>query len=188
MRVKNGGNIKRICIGLQIYAATHDGAMPQKLQELAEMDILADQRTYLWIHPVTGKTTPYIYFPGFPFGGDGAEEIIVIAAPEAVDGRRACGFADGHGETAREERVREMLKHQGSQLPAAQVKPEDIPADIRAQVAALVEQLGAREPGTRAQARKALEALGDTALPALMLHRNHDDPEVRMTVRDLLGE
>jgi hypothetical protein len=56
-------------------------------------------------------------------------------------------------------------------------------ADVKAQIA----KLGDRDPAVRRAAQAALKAYGTRAKPILETHSDDEDPEVRMTVRDLLN-
>lgn len=60
------------------------------------------------------------------------------------------------------------------------------PNDLEAEVAALVEKLGAANPAARREARDRLNALGRKAWPTLRRHQNHADPEIRLSIRELL--
>jgi hypothetical protein len=61
-------------------------------------------------------------------------------------------------------------------------------AEDTADIAALIAQLGAAERGQRRQAYAELEALGPAARRGLQQAAEHDDPEVRLSARDLLAD
>lgn len=64
--------------------------------------------------------------------------------------------------------------------------PPPLTAEQRARIDELVRDLGSMEPEARQAARRELEAMGPAAKPDLQKHRDHDDPEIRLSVRELL--
>ena len=108
----------------------------------------------------------------------------MVATPVAVNGQRVVAFADGHVETIAEAEFLKNAKAQGWALEPKE--PVQVPEDVAAKVAALVTQLGDPKPAARKAAYDELKALGDQAEPILEKQRDHPDPEIRLTIRQLL--
>jgi hypothetical protein len=62
-----------------------------------------------------------------------------------------------------------------------------VPAVSEKEVADLVRQLGADDAGARRKAKSRLKELGRQVLPILVRYREHADPEVRLSIQELLA-
>lgn len=71
---------------------------------------------------------------------------------------------------------------------AADVSTNEIPAEKRAEIGKLIDQLGASDAVARARARERLKELGALARPLLREREKDADIEISTTVRELLGE
>ena len=65
---------------------------------------------------------------------------------------------------------------------------QDVSAELREEILALVKQLGESDSATRSRAMRRLKEIGREAIPFLKDYRNSDDPEIRGAMKDLLGE
>jgi hypothetical protein len=63
---------------------------------------------------------------------------------------------------------------------------ETLAGDDEKKIASLIEQLGAGDPQARREAKSKLKEMGRKALPVLMRYKDHQDPEIRATVEELL--
>ncbi len=72
-------------------------------------------------------------------------------------------------------------------IPTTQVDARFLEPD-EVELNSLIEQTGARDYATRQAATEKLKALGPESVPALWPWRDHDDPEVRARVQEVLAE
>jgi hypothetical protein len=70
--------------------------------------------------------------------------------------------------------------------PRPEIRKEDVPEAVAAEVRTLIVRLGDADPGQRAAARRRLQEIGAPATPFLREQVNHADPEVQTAVRELL--
>ncbi len=176
-------NLKQIALALMMYANDHGGAFPKDLKEA--MPYLGEPSLLEFTDPATGKVVPLLYHS---IGNESAvatpSATYTVATPTSIDGKRVVAFADGHVVEVAEEEFLKTAKAQGWKVgPQEPVKVDE---DIAAKAEALIKQLGDPKPAVRKAAYEALKGLGDQAGPILEKHRDHPDPEVRLTIRELL--
>lgn len=183
----NVGNLKQIGLALLMYSGDNGGNFPPNLKALKDQDILDDGPVYLWTDPKQpGRSEPFVYVPGYKDDNEQATTMILAYAPQVTDGWREALFIDGHVEALTEERFQAMAREQKIKtIPLPD--PKKVTAELRAQVDALVQQLGDRDGDVRAKARTAIEALGIDAHGALTPYLDDPDPEIRLTVREIMG-
>jgi hypothetical protein len=63
---------------------------------------------------------------------------------------------------------------------------QDLSPETQETIVALIRNLGDSKAGTRKEARARLKALGRQAIPVLIRYRNDPDPEIRLSVEELL--
>ncbi len=70
--------------------------------------------------------------------------------------------------------------------PRTEIRKEDVPEALAAEVQALILKLGDADARLRAAARRRLKEIGAPATPFLRELENHADPEIQSAVRELL--
>ena len=70
--------------------------------------------------------------------------------------------------------------------PPVTMRKEDVDEALAAEVQGLIEALGDGQASVRAAARRRLAAVKDAARPFLEEHLNDPDPEIQVTIRELL--
>jgi prepilin-type processing-associated H-X9-DG protein len=184
VKTKYTNNLKQVSIALIMYATDNEQNMPKKLGAIAPY--LANRAELLgYQDPGTGKVTPLLYHcVGNLSAVANPSSTYTVALPVAIDGQRIVAFADGHVQSIAEAAFLKKAKADGWKVgPKEPVKVEK---DVTEKVEGLVKQLGDRKAAVRKTAYKELKELGEQAEPILEKHRNHPDPEIRMTVRKLL--
>ena len=159
--------------------------LPRSLAELRPRYI-DEPETLLWTHPKTGKTRPWLYCAGFY--KDWESVGIVAAAPEPHNGQRTVGFRDWTIVRILDAELRYIAQRDkwpiglgARAAPAAAAVPAPGP-----RLAAIVKELTQADYKTRLKAREKLRALLTEDRRILTPYRNHPDPEVRLTIRQLL--
>jgi len=174
------GDLPKLRDALFAYAQQHDGNFPGKLSELPG----AEDGAFSWIDPATGKREDLLYCPGLTENHPAAT--IMAATPASRAGMRWVLRVDGSFDHMAEADFIESARAQKWKLPGA-VREDDVSREIQGEIAALIKQLGDGDPGRRAAARKALEAMGPATWPFLEKELDNPDPEISMSVRELLG-
>jgi tetratricopeptide (TPR) repeat protein len=176
--------LKQVVTTLALYASTKEGNFPGTLDEIRPMlgdkadllvytDPASKERGPLLYHRVAGRQNPV---PG--------AETYVVAAPWATGGKRLVAFADGRVVGVPEAEFLATAKEQGwNEVSAKPLVPEE---ELKEKVAALVKQLGDAKPAARKAAYRELRKLRKQAEPILQTYRDHPDPEVRLSIRELL--
>ncbi len=186
--VHNAGNLKQIGLGCLMYSGEHRGVFPPNLKTLADEGILDEGAVYKYRDPGTGeRKLRYIYCPGFRDDHAQPTTTMIAADPKPFDGKRCALFVDGHVELLPETRFQKLAKRQGWK-PGGGVTKKEIPKARQGEIRKLCEQLGSTKFKVRAAAKKKLKALGAQAHPILKEYTEHKDPEIRMVVKELLGE
>lgn len=175
--------LKHIGLALAMFANDNQNVFPEELKQLAEY--LADEWALEFTDPATGKPLPLLYHaPGKLGTIPNPSERYIVATPVPIEGSRVVLFVDGHVELVAEETFLKTAKEQGWKL--APEEPAEVEPDVAAKVEDLVKRLGDPGPAVRKAAYEELKALGDPAAPVLEKHRDHPDPEIRLTIRQLL--
>ena len=114
----------------------------------------------------------------------GSEPPIIIAAPQAVKGKRQVGTSDGvqvlDEKVFAKMAITEKWKIEG----VAKVLGSD--ADTAKEVKKLVEQMRDGKSADRKAARDKLIELGDSVLMELKKYESDSDPEVKESVKDMI--
>ncbi len=187
--VQNAGNLKQIGLGCLMYSGEHTGAFPPNLKKLVEDGVFRDDKVCFWTNPGLGKPQKlrYIYCPGYKDDHPQATRTMIAADPKPYKGKRNALFIDGHIELLPELRFQQLAKAQGWKPGVGLIK-KDIPKVKQEEIRKLCRQLGSPRFKERTAAKKKLKALGVQAFPILEEFKNHKDPEVRMLVKELLGQ
>ncbi len=185
-RKKNAGDLKQLALELLSYSGDMNGDFPKKLADVKVDERLPDGKVYLWTHPLSGdETMAFIYRPGLRDDDGDATTKMIMAAPDAYDGKRNVLFVDGHVELVDETDFKKNARAQGwvVKFPQREFKGSK-KAETKAE--ALIKDLGADDFKTRRAAKRALKELGEPIVPILQRHLNHDDPEVKEALKNLI--
>lgn len=183
-RIANENKLKQIGLACRMYSNVYDENFPDSLDALRE-DFLENDDVYVWVNPAKPKQCgKFVYCPGLTESDD--VDSMVAAAPAPYKGTRAVLFLDGHVKAIPENEFLANAKKQNWRVPGL-VKKKDIPEKKRKEIRALVEQLGAADFETRKNAKEKLKAMGIDAYPILEEYKNSKDPEVKMSVKELLS-
>ncbi len=175
--------LKHIGLALAMFPDDNQGSFPKELKQLVEY--LGDAAVLDFVDPATGKPMPWLYHvPGKLGTIPNPSERYIVATPVPIEGARVVLFVDGHVELVAEDTFLKTATEQGWKL--APEKPTEVEPDVAAKVEDLVKRLGDPGPAVRKTAYEELKALGDQAAPVLEKHRDHPDPEIRLTIRQLL--
>jgi prepilin-type processing-associated H-X9-DG protein len=182
-QVRQVNNFKQIALGLIMWAQDNGEGMPNALGAIEPY--LGDMSLLDFTDPTTGKKVPLLYHcVGNLRGVKNPSATYMVATPVAVDGKRVIAFVDGHVAAVAEADFLKAAKAQGWKV--GPTEPVKVEKDVAEKVEALVKQLGDRKAAVRKAAYRELKKLGEQAQPILEKHRDHPDPEIRMTVRKLL--
>lgn len=182
-RNEQTSKLKQIGLALVMFPDANQGSFPKELKQLVEY--LGDTTVLSFVDPATGKPMPLLYHvPGKLETIHDPSERYAVATPVPAEGVRLVLFVDGHVEVVAEETFLKTAKEQGWKL--APDEPAEVEPDVAAKVEDLVKRLGDPGPAVRKTAYEELKALGDQATPVLEKHRDHPDPEIRLTIRQLL--
>ena len=175
---------EQIVRALHVHSQQNGGNLPQKLAELAGQ--LGDQAGILEFNdPATGRKLPRLYRPlGTMEQAAGSSDNLVVATPVAIAGRRVACSLGGRGEEMGDEEFFARARKQGWE-PDPERRARQA-RERKARAEALIVQLGDADGAKRKAAYRELKAMGDEIEPMLEPHRNHPDPEVRMSVRELM--
>jgi hypothetical protein len=188
--IRCSSNLKQIGLACLMYSGEFDGAFPPNTEVLPRDGYLNAGPTWRCparAQPVPKAMTDYTYIGAGLRDDNNQPTRTVIAYCTHHPGQLIALFADCHvqvmqGGIAQAKRSGWIFK------TAPQMPIEDVPAATRKTVEQLISQLGDADRKVRRAARDQLNDMGNNALPVLQKHRNHEDVEVRMTVRELLGE
>jgi prepilin-type processing-associated H-X9-DG protein len=182
-QVRQLNNFKQIALGLIMWAQDNGEGMPNALGAIEPY--LGDMSLLDFTDPTTGKKVPLLYHcAGNLRGVKNPSATYMVATPVAVNGMRVVAFVDGHVAAVVEADFLKAAKAQGWKVGSTE--PVKVEKDVAKRVEELVKQLGDRKAAVRKAAYQELKKLGEQAQPILEKHRDHPDPEIRMTVRKLL--
>jgi prepilin-type processing-associated H-X9-DG protein len=177
------GKLKQIGLALVMFAGDNQDTFPKELKQL--VPYLGDESLLGFVDPATGKPMPLLYHaPARRDAIQNPSEVYVVALPVPIEDSRVVLFADGHVATVGENIFLKTAEAQGWKLKPEE--PAEMEPDVAAKVEELVKRLGDPDPAARKAAYAELKALGDQATPVLEKHRDHLDPEIRLTIRQLL--
>lgn len=181
---RNMANLRMIGRALeQMLVAGNAETLPARLEDLKSTDKMMQPAFHLYTDPATGKQTPFLYRAGLKTSD--AQELLVVATPVAADGGRLVLQLSGNVMTLTEEEFVKKVDEQKWVIPEL-VNKEQVGKELAAEVTALIPKLGDTDAKVRAAARKRLLEIGALAAPFLREQKNHADPEIRATVRELL--
>lgn len=182
----NMNRLKQIGVALHMWAVDNGNKLPEKLATLKGSYIQGED-ILLWVNPQKPEEKrPFEYCPGLNLSTPGATTLLA-AAPVAVNGQREVLYLDGHVITMKEEEFMKAAKEQKWAVAGAW-KKEDLSKEKQEEIRQLIQQLGHAEFKVRKDARAKLQTMGGAITPVLEEYRNATDPEIRATVRELLGE
>ena len=183
--ISNINDLKQIGLACRMYSSAYDEKFPDKLEQLKTEGFLENEGVYTWVNPANSKDRGrYIYCSGFTESDD--VDSMIAASPKPYKGKRAVLFLDGHVKAIPENEFLTNAKKQKWRIPGI-VKKKDIPEEKQKAIRDLVKQLGDDDFATRKNAKEKLKAMGFDAYPILEEYKNAKDPEIKMSVRDLLN-
>jgi prepilin-type processing-associated H-X9-DG protein len=182
--IQNMNTLKQLVLGLIMYADDNGQNLPAKLNDVVEGYLGNQNQILLWVDPEDSKKQiPFIYCPGLNINTGFGK--MVVASPKPVKGKREVAFLDGHVEIMSEKEFIQKAKAQKWKIPGS-LKKDDIPAETKKKVLSLLAQLGDKDSVARKKAKAELIEMGDSAYPFLEENKNHNDPEIKMTIKEIL--
>lgn len=182
--MSNINNLKQIGLCCRMYSSSFNENFPPTLDTLKTEGFLENDAVYLWTNPTNAKEKiPFIYCPGLNEAD--SVDFMLAAAPKAVNGKREALWIDGHVKTITENEFIKNAKAQKWKLKGL-LKKEEVPEKTKKKILALISKLADKNSDVRKKAKQELLKLGDSALPFLEENKNHKDPEVKMTIKDIL--
>ena len=181
--ISNLNNLKQIGLACRFYSNENDENFPPTLDALKD-EFLVNESVYLWTNVKTGKKRPFIYAPGYTESD--SVDIMLAAAPMPVNGKREVLWLDGHAKTISEEKFIKAAKAQKWRLKGL-IKKDEVPLDKQNRVKELITKLADDDFNVRKEAKAELIKMGDAAYPFLEENKNNSDPEVKMTIREILN-
>jgi len=180
----NVNNLKQIGLACRMYSNVFSENYPPNLNALKTEGFLENDAVYLWTNPKRPKEQKtFIYCPGFTEAD--SVDIILAAAPKAVNGKRECLWLDGHVKVISDKEFLAQAKKQKWKVKGS-MKKEEVPEKIKKKVLALIEQLGDNDAKVRKNAKAELKKIEDQAYPILEENLNHKDPEIKMNIKEIL--
>ncbi len=174
--------LRHLGIQLTLYASQTENRYPPDLKELTK-SLEIEPSDLLWVETSTGEESPFVYRPGLTTMA--APETLLAAAPRPIDNKRLVLKMDGSVEEMEEALFVATAREQEWRAPNL-VKKEDLTEDDRLYIASLITQLAADDHDKREAAREALMQMREAAEPLLREHVDAADPEVRLSVREIL--
>ena len=117
-----------LCKAIRMYSYQSEGMFPENLGRLVESRKATAEMT-LYDPTGSGSAVPWIYFPGLDENSE--RNMIVLAAPEVVNGRPITVFVHGGGmrmlESDYQLRVAQKPKPKLKPMPAPESEPESEP-------------------------------------------------------------
>ncbi len=132
-----------------------------------------------------GKMVPFILVQKVDKLLTCVDSSVIFLAPEAVMGKRLGLFKSGKVEELTEEKLKLLVAEQDLNVPGF-VKKENVKADDKERISALIKQLGSASFKERKQAQKELLTIGAEAVPFLQDSAKSRDPEVKSSSLNLL--
>lgn len=179
----NINKLKQIGLACRMYSNVYQECFPNELNDLKTEGFLENDDIYIWTNPKNNEQLPFIYCPGLT-ESDSVDNMLA-AAPMAVDDQREVLWLDGHVKTISEKEFVKNAKEQKWKIPAL-VKKEDIPEKTKKQILALIKKLGDKNFQTRKDAKNELKKIGIDAFPFLEEQKNNPDPEVKISIKEIL--
>ena len=178
-RTENMKRIKTTCMGCMSYSMDN-AKMPAKLADVVPK-YLADVKSTKWINPTTGKGKQFLFYAELKPRTEG----ILLAAPDAVDGKRLTCWSDG---MVKEIAEKDFLKQAKKQGWKAVIIPETFTGkpELKKKVEKLIAKLGSDARAERKAAKDELEKLGNTIYPLLKAGLKTDDPEVKESLKAIM--
>ena len=182
--ISNLNNLKQIGLACRMYSNCKNENFPPNLNALKTEGFLENDAIYLWTHSKTSQKIPFIYCPGLTEAS--SVEFMLAAAPMPLDGMRETLYVDGHAKTVSEKEFKRLAASQ-KWAPRGVLKKKDIPKNKRVLIEKLIKQLGSKEFKIRRDAKKSLVSMGYEATPILEEHLKSPDPEIKMSVKEILN-
>ena len=173
--------LRRLSRAVQVYREEHDRFPPQFEALAGYTKVHLD--VFSWTHPITGEITPYLFRERVP--ADAQEDVIIMAAPVVFHGKREIVFADGRIDLMPEADFLKQAKGQQWLLPAVGAVERVGPSEQK-EIEALIVHLRDGDFKQRRTAKKQLKEWGAVAYPILLQYQKSSDPELRMSINELL--
>ncbi|MCJ8330854.1 MAG: hypothetical protein HRT89_05450 [Lentisphaeria bacterium] len=183
IRKNNMGNLKQLLLGCLMYSGDKNGHFPGKLKELKEQEIISKETLFQY-HIANKKSVNYMYIPGYRDDNSMATTNIIVFSPVVENGKRLCGFIDGHVELLDEKEFIKRAKSQNIKVIGGEIVKLS-KAEI-AQIEALIKDLGNESFKKRKAAKEALQKIGWKARKILEKHKNSKDIEIRSIIVEIL--
>ncbi len=181
--INNINNLKQIGLACRMYSNVFDENFPPNLNALKTEGFLEVDRIFLWNNIKTGKNSPFIYAPGH--NESDSVETMLAAAPMPVNGKREVLWIDGHVKRITENEFIKNAKAQKWKLKGL-IQKDEIPKDQQKLAKELIAKLADDSFDVRKKAKADLIKMGDDAYPFLEENKKNSDPEVRMTIKEIL--
>jgi hypothetical protein len=180
----NARTLKDFSEALELYAADNQGAYPDEIEKLVGY-LKQDLTLMKWEHPASGTQHTFRYHSGLLPAEAGAAPFALMASPKGhqdvfmVWASVTDGVALFSGDA-----LKQLLA--GLDIHDPTFFAEAITAELREQVRTLVMGLQADNFKQRRTAKQGLRALGEVAFPLLREYKNIGDPEVKLTIQEIL--
>lgn len=93
-QTKEMSSARQVVLALRLYASTHGGKYPEKLDELRTSDSLTDPKILMFNDPTTHTPTPWFYNSSLTESSPATEPLLI--SPSAFSGgKRIAAFNDG---------------------------------------------------------------------------------------------
>jgi hypothetical protein len=182
--ISNINNLKQLGLACRMYSNVYNENFPPTLNALkTEGFLVGADRVFLWTNIKTGKKLPFIYAPGY--NESDSVETMLAAAPMPVNGKREVLWIDGHVKSISEEQFIKNAKAQRWRLKGL-VKKGEVPVDQQKLAKELIAKLADDDFDVRKKAKAELIKMGDNAYPFLEENINNPDPEVKMTIKEIM--
>ena len=161
------------------------GVYPKTLDGLQRLTGKGDS-ILMFTDPATGRKLRRLYhYLGKADEVARPQSTFVLATPVPIYGKRIVLFVDGHTAGIPEAQFLKEAKAQGWLVSGDRVVTVK---ELKAKVDALVMQLGAAKASHRQEAYRELKRFAKYLIPLLEAHSKHPDPEIRLSVQELLRE
>jgi len=123
------------------------------------------------------------YCPGYTEAD--SVDMMIAAAPKPANGKREVLWLDGHVKAISEKEFVRNAKNQKWKIRGL-IKKEEVPEKTKKKVLTLIAKLADSDFKVRKDAKAELIKMMDSAYPILEENLNHKDPEIKMTIKEIL--
>jgi hypothetical protein len=180
----NARTLKRFGEALEIYAADNQGAYPDEIEKLVGY-LKEDLALMLWEDPDTNMQEAYRYHSGLLPDAVPLRPFALLVSPKAHGGAFLAWFS-GRGAVVQfsDKAMRQLMDALGIRDPV--LLGGKASAALRKRVADLVAALQSEDFQQRRAAKRGLHDLGEVVFPLLLKYKNSPDPEVKLTIKEIL--